>query len=217
MAKNNIEFTDRNASRTGNIQGRKEEWVPAVVYGPKQESKNIFVRNKFFVMNGTKEDNTIYTLDGESNLKGTQVMIKSVQKNPTINQVLHVDFYAPNMLETVKVEVEFDFQGEPVGIEEGGVIQTTRRSIEIECLPTEIPESIPVDISGLKINDSIKMGDIKVDEKFKVISAPEYAVISVVEMQAEEVDEPVAAAEGAEAAAPAEGDAPAAEGDKKAE
>ncbi len=201
----NIKFTERKASRANNTQGRKEEWVPAVVYGPKQASTNIFVNNKFFVMNGTKEDNTIYTLDGDSALSGTKVMIKSVQKNPTINQVLHVDFYAPNMKETVKVEVEIDFQGEPAGVANGGVVQTIRRVIEIECLPTEIPESIPVDISGLELNDTLKMGDITVPSQWKVISAPEYAIMTVAEVKAEAPtpQEEAAAAAASTEAAPA--------------
>lgn len=208
MSKNTtIELTSRNAMRAGNVQGRKDGFVPAVVYGPKQDSTSVFISQRFFVFNGTNEDdNTIYTLKGE--LEGTQVMIKQISKNPMGSRVVHVDLYAPDMSKAVRVEVELDFQGEPESVKEGALLQTIRRTIEIECSVSNIPTSIPVDISGLKMGDTLKMGDINVDAKFTVMSAPEYAVISVTEAAKEEevvkTEEAVPAAEGAEAAPAAE-------------
>lgn len=206
-----IEIKSRNAKRAANVIGRKEGFVPAVVYGPKQASTSVFIPSQFFVFNGTNDDdNTIYTLKGEA-LEGSQVMIKKIMKNPIGNKVLHVDLYAPDMTKAVRVEVEIDFQGEPEGVKEGGLLQTIRRSIEIECPVSAIPKSIPLDISEMKIGDTIKMGELTVDEKYKVISAPEYAVVSVTEAQSQEEEAPVAA----EGAAPAEGAAaPAADAPK---
>lgn len=195
MEKSKIEVTLRSPSSANNTQGRKESWIPAVVYGPKQVSTSVFVSSRFFVFNGTKEDNTLYTLDGGENLNGMQVMIKNVQKSPVKNQILHVDFYAPDMTKKVRVEVELDFQGTPKGMAEGGLIQTIRRVIEIECLPTEIPGSIPVDISHMEIGDTLKMGEVNVSEDFKVMSAPEWAIVSVTEASKEET--PAEAAAGA--------------------
>jgi large subunit ribosomal protein L25 len=210
MSQKSIEITSRKALRANNVQGRKDGYVPAVVYGPKQASTPVFIPNKFFVFNGTNDDdNNIYTLKGDV-LEGEQVMIKAITKNPIGNKVLHVDLYAPDMTKSVRVEVEIDFQGEPVGVKEsGGLVQTIRRTIEIECRVSEIPKSIPLDISGMAVGDTLKMGDIKVDEKYTVLSAPEYAVVSVTEPRAEEPEETAEAApaEGAEGAA-----APAAEG-----
>ncbi|MGH1469093.1 MAG: 50S ribosomal protein L25 [Bdellovibrionales bacterium] len=206
MSQNTIEVTNRNAMRAANVKGRKEGFVPAVVYGPKQESTPLFIPNKFFVFNGTNDDdNTIYTLKGDA-LEGTQVMIKTITKNPIGNKITHVDLYAPDMTKSVRVEVELDFQGEPEALKEGGLLQTIRRTIEIECSVSAIPTSIAVDISGLAMGDTLKMGDIKVDAKYTVMSAPEYAVISLTEPKAAE-EEPAAEAaptEEAAAAAPAE-------------
>jgi len=204
-----IDIKSRNADRAANVAGRKEGFIPGVVYGPKQESTSVFVPSHFFVMNGTNDDdNTIYTIKGDT-LEGSQVMIKKIVKNPIGNKVLHVDLYAPDMTKAVRVEVEIDFQGEPVAVKEGGLLQTIRRTIEIECPVSDIPESIALDISGMQMGDTIKMGEITVNEKYKVISAPEYAVVSVTEAAKAE-EEPAA-----ETAAPAEGDAaPAAEAAK---
>ena len=198
-----IEVQNRNAARAANVQGRKDGFVPAVVYGPKQASTSLFVPAHFFVMNGTNDDdNTIYTLKGE--LEGSKVMIKNIMKNPMGNKVLHVDLYAPDMTKSVKVEVEIDFQGEPLAVKEGGLLQVVRRTIEIECPVSSIPETVTLDISKMEMGDTIKIGEIKVDEKYKVISAPEYAVVSVTERAKEEEPE-----ETAEVAAPVEGAAPA--------
>ncbi len=186
MSQNTIEVTNRIAMRTTNIKGRKEGFVPAVVYGPKQESTSLFIKNKFFIFNGTRnDDNTIYTLKGV--LDGTKVMIKKIAKNPLGSKINHVDLYALDMTKSVKVEVELNFQGEPEAVKEGGgLLQTLRRTIEMECPASAIPKSINVDISSLKIGDTLKMGDITVDPKYTVISAPEYAVISVTEPKADD-------------------------------
>jgi large subunit ribosomal protein L25 len=207
-----IEVSNRHAERAANVIGRKDGFVPAVVYGPKQASTSLFVPAHFFVMNGTNDDdNTIYTLKGE--LEGSKVMIKNIMKNPMGNKVLHVDLYAPDMTKSVKVEVEIDFQGEPAAVKEGGLLQVVRRTIEIECPVSDIPESIALDISKMEMGDTIKIGEITVSEKYKVISAAEYAVVSVTERtkeeEPEETDEVAAPLEGA---APAEG---AADGVKK--
>lgn len=202
MSKNKtLEVKSRSAARTNNIQGRKEEWVPAVVYGPKQASTPVFIPEKFFVLNGTHTDNTIYTLEGDC-LQGSKVMFHDIMKNPIGNKVLHADLYAPDMTKPVRVEVEFDFQGSPAGEkEEGGVMQVIRREIEIECPADAIPESISVDVSGLGIGDTLSIADVAVDEKFKVLSAPEWAVVTVSEVKAAPVEE----ASADEGAAPTEG------------
>lgn len=208
MSKNftTIEVKPRLAKKSANTAGRKEELVPAVVYGPKQESTSVFIPNKFFVLSKAREGNTIYTLEGDV-LSGSKVMIKKVLKNPIGNKILHVDLYAPDMTKSVRVEVDLDFQGEPVGVKEGGVLQTIRRSIELECPVIDIPKSITVDISEMKIGDTLKIDDVAVSEKYKVMSAPEYAVITVAEATKEE--ETPAAAEGE--AAPAAEATPASE------
>lgn len=199
-----IEVTSRKPMRAGNVQARKNGLVPAVIYGPNQESTPVFMSERFFVFNGTNdEDNSIYTLKGDS-FSGTKVMIKQISKNPMGNKILNVDLYAPDMKMPVRVEVELDFQGEPESLKEGeGLLQTLRRTIEIECPVSSIPESIAVDISALEMGETLKMGDIIVPSEYTVMSAPEYAVISVTESKSEE-EEPEEKVD-----APAADDAPA--------
>ena len=196
-----LEAQSRTAKRTINIEGRKRKLIPAIIYGPKIESTPAFLSEGFFAISNAIAGSTIYTLKGDV-LEGEPVMIKEIKKNPIGNKILHVDLYSPDMTGTMVVEVPLDFQGEPEGVKEGGVMQEVRRSIELECPVTKIPESIPVDVSGLQIGDTLSMGDIKVPEEFKVISALEYAVVNVSEVKVESDPETPASegGEGAEAA-----------------
>lgn len=202
-AKQTLEVFKRTAKRTNNIEGRKQDLIPAIIYGPKQESTPAFIPLNFFATTKAIAGSTIYTLKGEV-LENKPVMIREMVKNPIGNKILHVDLYAPDMEGSMAVEVSLDFQGEPFGVtEEDGVIQEVRRTIELECPVTDIPESIVVDISEMKLHDTLQIGDIKVPEKYKVLSAPEYAVINITEVKAlpvedSETEEAAVSAEGAE-------------------
>jgi large subunit ribosomal protein L25 len=113
---------------------------------------------------------------------------------------LHTDFYEVAMDEMVTVEVPVHVVGKPEGTKVGGILDQVRRVIQIQCLPGNIPKSIDVDVSALKIGDSIHVQDIQV-EKAKIISETNFTIATVVPPVVEEkVVEAVApeAAEGAE-------------------
>ena len=212
-----LETQPRTAKRTSNIEGRKQKLIPAIIYGPKIESTPAFLSEGFFAISNATAGSTIYTLKGEI-LEGKPVMIKEIKRNPIGNKILHVDLYSPDMSGTMIVEVPLEFVGEPVGVKEGGVMQEVRRSIELECPVTNIPESIPVDVSALNIGDTLNMGQVVVPKEFKIISDPVYAVVNITEIRTATAEGGADTAEGTEAPA-AEGDAaaPAAEGEDKAE
>jgi large subunit ribosomal protein L25 len=128
------------------------------------------------------------------------VMVKDVQIDPLQRTTLHTDFYEVAMDEMVTVEVPIHLVGKPEGTKMGGILDQIRRVIQIQCLPGDIPKRIDVDVSPLKIGDSIHVQDIKV-EKGKILSDANFTVATVVPPAVEEkvVEEVVAeAAEGAE-------------------
>jgi len=211
-----INSHNRLAKRASNVQGRKKGLIPAVIYGPKTESTPTFLEESFFAITKAFAGNKIYTLKGDV-LDGKPVMIKEVKKDPVVGNILHVDLYALDMTATMTVEVPLDFQGEPEGVKEGGVMQEVRRSIELECPASDIPKTIVVDVSGLNIGDTLSMGDIKVPSTYKVISSPEYAVVNISEIKTAAAEEAEAAATDEAPAAEGETPAPAAEGDEKSE
>lgn len=192
---------------------RLDKKVPAVIYGPKTKNVNCLIDELFVNKHsGSRHESTIFKTESpDSNLNSLQVMLKKIQRHPLNQRPLHVDLYALDMTAKIKVHVTLDFQGTPEGVkDEGGVLQIVMRDLEIECNPTEIPESITVDVSGIKLNESLHVSDLALPAGVESMTAAERTVCNV-SIPKEEPAEPVEAAaegEGAEGAeAPAAGDA----------
>jgi large subunit ribosomal protein L25 len=96
-----------------------------------------------------------------------------------------VDFFALDLNKPVRISLEIKVEGKPAGLAEGGLLNVVNRSIEIECLPTAIPDALTVDVSGLKLNESVHVGDLKLPDGVKLISSKELT-IAVVNAQEEE-------------------------------
>jgi large subunit ribosomal protein L25 len=183
---------------------RAKGLIPAIFYGPKSQTISLVIDSK-------ELSKTLQTEAGENVLidldirKGNQsdrkvVMLKDIQIDPLQRITLHTDFYEVTMDEMVTVEVPVHLIGKPEGTKMGGILEQVRRVIQIQCLPGDIPKSIDVDVSSLKIGDSIHVQDIQV-EKAKIISDTNFTIATVVPPVVEEkVVEAVApeAAEGAE-------------------
>ena len=109
--------------------------------------------------------------------KKQNVLFKSVQYHPVTDEVLHVDLYGVNMDQVVAVKVQLRLEGSAAGVlNEGGVLVQSLNEIEIECLPSDIPENIEVDISNLILGDTLKVGEINLEEKFSVNADSEQVV-----------------------------------------
>ncbi len=201
---------------------RREGLVPAHVFGNKVETEHVAVKAADF--------NKAYQQAGESGLidlrigeeKVRPVLIRDVQIEPFKGELLHIDFYQVNLKEKVTVTVPVVLNGEEAEIVHSGeavVIQPVNE-IEVEALPTELPESIEVDITPLKaIGDSIFVSQLVVPEGVAILAEPEAVIAkldsavteemkALMEEQAAEAAEAAAAtAEGTEGEAPAEGEA----------
>ncbi|MBN2453000.1 MAG: 50S ribosomal protein L25 [Candidatus Omnitrophica bacterium] len=140
-------------------------------------------------------ENVLITLKisgGKSVIKDKTVLIKEIQREPIRDGILHVDFNEISLTEMLKVNVPLSSKGEPVGVKmDGGVLEHIMWEIEVECLPTDIPEKLEVDVSGLKIGESLHVKDIAVPSGVKIINDPELIIMSVkapkVEVPKEEV------------------------------
>ena len=202
----------RKTGKGSSLSYRQQRQVPAVIYGPKMENLNCVMEEIFVVKHsGSKHESTIFqTTSDDKSLNGLKVMLKQIDTHPGTNRPIHVDLYALDMTAKIKVNVTIEFEGEPVGVkDEGGALQTVLREVEIECNPTEIPNSIKVDISNLKLNDSLHVSDMTFPAGIEPMTAAERTICSV-SMPKEEKEEPVeapaegdAATEGAADAAPA--------------
>lgn len=222
-----FEIEERQPGKGLSGKFRKERKVPAVVYGPKMENHNCLI-DEIFVLkhSGSRYESAIFQTKSDSKpLNSLKVMLKKIDVHPVSKDPIHVDLYALDMTAKIKVNVNIEFEGEPAVVTDGeAILSVIMRDIEIECNPTDIPDFIKVDVSGLELNDSVHVSDITFPEGIVPITAEERTVCNVMipkEEPAEpaEEDEMAAAAEGEEGAegadAAAEGEAT--EGDKKEE
>ena len=130
-------------------------------------------------------------------------LIKEYQLEPVSHELLHADFYEVAMDETLEVDVPLVTQGESYGVKtEGGLLDIVHRELRVECLPADIPESLVVDVTNMKIGDLLRVKDIPISDKIKILEDPETVIVAVEHPRAEE--EPVAVAPEAETEAETE-------------
>jgi len=178
--------------------------IPAIFYGPRAETIPLVIDSKELTKALQTEagENVLIDLDIRKGSKADRkvVMLKDIQIDPLQRVTLHTDFYEVTMDEMVTVEVPVHLVGKPEGTKVGGILEQVRRAIQVQCLPGDIPKSIDVDVSALKIGDSIHVQDIPA-EKVKILSETNFTIATVVPPVVEEkVAEAVApeAVEGAE-------------------
>lgn len=141
-------------------------------------------------------ENVLITLKisgGKSAIKEKTVLIKEIQREPIRDGILHVDFNEISLTETLKINVPLASKGEPIGVKvDGGVLEHIMWELQVECLPTDIPEKIEVDVSNLKLGESLHVKDIVVPEGVKILNDPELITMIVkapkVEAPKEEVE-----------------------------
>ena len=205
---------------------RKQGIIPAHIFGHKIETIHTQVKEHDFKKVFEKAGET-GIIDLQIDKKSHPVLIRNVQINPVTDALLHIDFYQVNLSEKVKVNVPLEITGEAPAVEKKiGLLLTPITEVEVEALPTDIPENIQIDISNLvEIGEVLKVQDLKVDRaKIEILTDPELVVIQIgelvtKEMEAVEAEAEAATEAAAETAEVTEGEAPPAgekEGEEKA-
>lgn len=209
---NAIKRSEEQQGKGASRRLRKENLVPAIVYGGKEEALSICVKTNELVKALQDEAffSTITTLalDGENE----EVIIKALQRHPSKGFPLHVDFQRIVRGQVMSFTIPLHFVGEAVGTKQGGVLSTNITEIEISCLPRQLVDAIEVDVSKLEIGDLLRLSDIQLPEGFSIDElanedSTDRVVVSVqaptVEKEPEE-DEETEEAEGAEEATDAD-------------
>ncbi|HZI51404.1 MAG TPA: 50S ribosomal protein L25 [Terriglobia bacterium] len=192
----------KNAARRLRASGM----IPAVVYGGKGDSVAVTVDPKTLlrVLRSESGRNTILSLDLGDGGK-TSAILKSWQVDPINEKFIHADFYRIAMDVAIKVKIPIQAKGEARGVKvDAGVLEVILRELEVECLPGDIPERVEVDVTDLGLHGAIRVSDLKLSDKVKILDEPEQIVVHVVSVK-EEVAPAAAAtpAEGEAAATPA--------------
>ena len=195
-----LEAELRKGTGRANTKDLKEKgYLPAVLYSHGKESASLQVSNSALIklVHQHRIEGVIVTLKIKDDKKSRACLVKEIQYDPVHDNIIHVDFNEISLTKAIKVNIPVVAKGEPVGVkQEGGALEHILWEIEIECLPTDIPKEIEIDVTNLKIGDSIHIKDIQFSDKVKVSNDPSAIVLSVAAPMKEEV--PAEAVEGEE-------------------
>lgn len=206
-------------SRTGKGDARRlreQGKVPAVMYGKGLEPLHLVLDSREVekVM-ATSHKNTLFRLTFNGGAQPERkVLVRDRQLDPITQIFRHVDFQALDDKIPVRVAIPIHFVGEPVGKKLGALFQIQMRTVDVECLPPDIPVHFEADITELGVGDSLHVAVLKTNPRVKILASAEAVLCNTSIVKEEVVVAPVAAAAEGEAAAPAEG-AEAAEGGEK--
>ena len=179
----------KNANRRLRAVGQ----LPAVVYGDQKDSVAIAIdrRKVIELLKKGGGENAVFLLELAGSKSSRHAMIRDLQIDPISRRIIHIDFQRIQLSQKVKVQVAIQLIGEPEGVKtEGGVLDFITRELEVECLPTAIPQGLEIEVSDLTIGDHIEAKDIALPEGVELMEEPEKVVISVSHSRvAAEIDE----------------------------
>ncbi len=188
---------------------RRQGFVPAVLYGGEGNPVTLQMKTGAFehLLHSGWGQHAIVQLEIEDEPElNTPALLKNVQYHPVKDEILHADFLRIRLDQRISTLVPVELQGEAEGVLEGGVLDHQLRELEIECLALDVPESVKIDISELKVGDSIHVSAIAPPPNTTVVTDPERAVVAILAPQVipveEEVEGEEAALEGEEPAEP---------------
>lgn len=186
----------KNEARRTRAAGK----VPAVVYGAAsaattdRTAQSIAVDPKALLKILHSGANTLISLkvDGAE----SKVLVKEFQLDPITHAVLHADFFKVAMDKTIQVTIPVVVKGESKGVkQQGGILEFVRREIEVECLPSDIPENLEIDVTELLVNQGIRVRDVATNPKWTPVTDAETMLVHIILAKAEE--SAAAATEGA--------------------
>jgi len=195
------ELAGKNESRRLRAQGM----IPGIVYGGGKDPVKIAVNPKrvLEILRSESGANTLFQLSLAGSDTRRHVMIREYQVDPVKGSLMHADFVRIKMDAAIEVDVPIRILGESTGVKlDGGILEHVTRQVRVSCLPTDIPEHIDIDVTPLKINDSVRVSDLPAGAKYRILTDADQTLVVIAPPAKEEV----AAAAPAEVApaAPAE-------------
>ncbi|MBI3992390.1 MAG: 50S ribosomal protein L25 [Candidatus Lambdaproteobacteria bacterium] len=175
-----LEAAERTSRGKGGVRKlRQQGIVPGIVYG-RGEPLPVQVAAK-------QAERLVHALHGGERLIGVRfangetrsVIMKEVQTTATGGRLLHIDFHEIDVTKTVVVTVEVRAVGHSDGVRLGGILQTITREVDVECLPTDIPEYLDADLTPLKIGDNFHVRDLVLPQGLRLVTSPDETLFVV--------------------------------------
>ena len=169
---------------------RKEGKVPAIFYSKHHEPLPVQFSERAIHPYVFTAKTSLITLNVEGH-EELDCIIKDVQFDPVSEKIVHIDLLGLKKGEKIQIEVPVQLVGNAIGIKEGGILQHTLHKVQIECLPTDIPEHLEIDVTDLKLGHAIHAGDLKFDN-FILLNSPEAIIASEKKKKIEKEETPAA-------------------------
>lgn len=191
-----VQIRDQIGTRKSKVV-KRNGFLPAVVYGGAKAPTSIQIDRRAFekILRLHHGENVVFhlnVLEKEKKIRDYSVIAKEQQYDPVTDQITHVDFQRISLTENIEVEVSITAKGEAIGVkQDGGSVDHILWKLDVVCLPTNIPHHIEVDISNLKLHDSVYVKDLVLPSGVITKHDPQAIVLSVIppmkEMSAEEL------------------------------
>lgn len=173
---------------------RREGRLPVVLYGQDVESRALEVSLSEVerILRSGAGRNTLIRLEveGETGDATPTVIIRDLQVDPRLARYTHADLLRVSLKEKIKASVRLSFTGDEDIIRNGGIVQHQMREVEVECLPTELPDHITVDLTGRGVGDTVTVADLASPAGVALVSEPDSVVASIVAPKATAEPEP---------------------------
>ncbi len=155
--------------------------VPAVIYGKGIDPIAVSVDRKELsaAVAGAGGHNHLISLKGETALEGKLVIVADMVRDCLNGEPIHVDLHKVNLAEKVRVKVPVNLVGTAIGVKEGGMLDFLMHTIELECLASQIPEHIDLDISELGMGESFHIADVKISDGMKMLEDQKATVVNI--------------------------------------
>ena len=184
-------LTARRRNETGKGAARRLRaagQVPAVLYGRDQEPVSLTLDSKeaLHLFHSISVENTIVNVRIDDDKEELETLVREIQMHPFRPDLVHVDFYCIERGVALEVDIPANYIGTPAGVRDGGSLEVILHEFRVKCLPSQIPESIDVDVSALDIGDSIHASEISTEESVELLTDPGQTVCLVSAPRAEE-------------------------------
>ena len=203
MAGERIRFQVKKRDARGSAEARRlraQGLIPGVLYGNGNDAQAFSVAERELrrVLTGDHGTHAILDVVLEGGGRARPAILKDYQRHPTRERLLHVDLHEVRLDQPIHAQVIVELEGEPEGVTAGGVLSQTTREVNVEALPMDVPDRLPLDVSGLSIGESVRVADLAVPDGVTLLDDEETVIASVtqptrVELPEEMLDEEEAA------------------------
>lgn len=155
--------------------------IPGIVYGKGMDAVPVTVNAKALAMAiaGEGGHNNLITLRGGGSLDGNVVIMADIDREPLKGGLRHVDLHKISLTDKIRVEVPINIVGTAIGVKNGGLLDLPMHSVHIECIPTQIPERINVDVSDVEIGQAIHVSELQLPAGVRILADAKASVVSV--------------------------------------